>query len=168
MKNTNNIRTSNIATGLKVEKRKHYSQMNTSEIKSLYAKLLSVTTKNWRMSYHAEERLVQKRIDASRSRIVDVINHCEIIEYKTVDNGRYTCERVYPHNDSYHLILDFFTSDLKGCETTSQLSGILMCHFGAKAFLGRFLRSRRTTTHNLFPRLSVFKGAIYDSIPSFS
>ena len=94
MKNTNNIRTSNIATGLKVEKRKHYSQMNTSEIKSLYAKLLSVTTKNWRMSYHAEERLVQKRIDASRSRIVDVINHCEIIEYKTVDNGRYTCERV--------------------------------------------------------------------------
>ena len=94
MKNTNNIRTFNIATGLKVEKRKHYSQMNTSEIKSLYAKLLSVTTKNWRMSYHAEERLVQKRIDASRSRIVDVINHCEIIEYKTVDNGRYTCERV--------------------------------------------------------------------------
>ena len=112
MKNTNNIRTSNIATGLKVEKRKHYSQMNTSEIKSLYAKLLSVTTKNWRMSYHAEERLVQKRIDASRSRIVDVINHCEIIEYKTVDNGRYTCERVIVRdntliNKNYNLNVVF-------------------------------------------------------------
>lgn len=112
MKNTNNIRTSNIATGLKVEKRKHYSQMNTSEIKSLYAKLLSVTTKNWRMSYHAEERLVQKRIDTSRSRIVDVINHCEIIEYKTVDNGRYTCERVIVRdttliNKNYNLNVVF-------------------------------------------------------------
>ena len=112
MKNTNNIRTSNIATGLKVEKRKHYSQMNTSEIKSLYAKLLSVTTKNWRMSCHAEERLVQKRIDASRSRIVDVINHCEIIEYKTVDNGRYTCERVIVRdntliNKNYNLNVVF-------------------------------------------------------------
>ena len=112
MKNTNNIRTSNISTGLKVEKRKHYSQMNTSEIKSLYAKLLSVTTKNWRMSYHAEERLVQKRIDASRSRIVDVINHCEIIEYKTVDNGRYTCERVIVRdtnliNKNYNLNVVF-------------------------------------------------------------
>ena len=112
MKNTNNIRTSNIATGLKVEKRKHYSQMNTSEIKSLYAKLLSVTTKNWRMSYHAEERLVQKRIDASRSRIVDVINHCEIIEYKTVDNGRYTYERVIVRdttliNKNYNLNVVF-------------------------------------------------------------
>ena len=112
MKNTNNIRTSNIATGLKVEKRKHYSQMNTSEIKSLYAKLLSVTTKNWRMSDHAEERLVQKRIDASRSRIVDVINHCEIIEYKTVDNGRYTCERVIVRdntliNKNYNLNVVF-------------------------------------------------------------
>lgn len=112
MKNTNNIRTSTIATGVKVEKRKHYSQMNTSEIKSLYAKLLSVTTKNWRMSDHAEERIVQKRIDASRSRIVDVINHCEIIEYKTVDNGRYTCERIIVRdttltNKNYNLNVVF-------------------------------------------------------------
>lgn len=112
MKNTNNIRTSTIATGVKVEKRKHYSQMNTSEIKSLYAKLLSVTAKNWRMSEHAEERLVQKRIDASRSRIIDVINHCEIIEYKTVDNGRYTCERVIVRdttltNKNYNLNVVF-------------------------------------------------------------
>lgn len=112
MKNTNNIRTSTIATGVKVEKRKHYSQMNTSEIKSLYSKLLSVTTKSWRMSDHAEERLVQKRIDASRSRIVDVINHCEIIEYKTVDNGRYTCERIIVRdttltNKNYNLNVVF-------------------------------------------------------------
>ena len=93
MNNTNNIRTASTSV-VRVEKRKHFSQMSVREIDTLYYKLSTVKPHNWRLSQHAEERLTQKNIDASRSRIVDVINHCEVIEYKTVDNGRYTCERV--------------------------------------------------------------------------
>lgn len=111
MNNTNNIRTASTAM-VRVEKRKHYSQMDIREIDSLYSKLTTVKANNWRLSPHAEERLVQKGIDASRSKVVDVINHCEVIEYKTVDNGRYTCERIIVRdttmtNKNYNLNVVF-------------------------------------------------------------
>lgn len=74
-----------------VGKRKHWSQMNTDEVQSIWKRLKSVQNEEWEMIDHALDRLHEKNIRATMQDIVSTIHNASIVEYK-IDFSRGKCD----------------------------------------------------------------------------
>lgn len=72
--------------------KKHYTQMNDKEKNFIFATLKSY--KNWGMSGHALDRLVEKGIEATYEDIVSTIHNSMIIEYHVAKFQGVNDERV--------------------------------------------------------------------------
>lgn len=87
--NERSLKVDNKSLGRYVDQRKHYSQMNDTEINGLFKRIKSVDEKKWKLSYHALDRFKGKKIQADLNDCLSAIHNSTIIEYKIDFNKRY-------------------------------------------------------------------------------
>lgn len=78
----------------RIEKKKHVSQMEPPEKVKLHNKLNNIMSNNWDLSNHCLEKLNDRKIYVFRKDILEVLNHYELIEYKTITTDREVRERI--------------------------------------------------------------------------
>lgn len=98
--------------------RKHGSQLHRVEERKLFTRLEGI--KKWRLSFHADERIIEKGINATMDDITSTVFNSSIIEYRIVHNDLYDTydERVILRskaivNEEYNLNVVFSLTNRK-------------------------------------------------------
>lgn len=67
--------------------RKHGSQLHIVEENKLFTRLKNIS--KWNLSFHADERIIEKDINATMDDITSTIYNAFIVEYRIVHNDAY-------------------------------------------------------------------------------
>lgn len=82
---------------MRKELKKHYKQMKPQELVSVVnmvgRALVGIDRSNLKISGHCAERMGKRLGVISNDILIDVLKHCEIIEYKQIFDGAYLIDK---------------------------------------------------------------------------